>query len=200
MDVSALNLGMIAAYYNISCLFLLYYWLFFSILTCASRCDCWGVHIISERENKTERVARSCFILCRVWNRSYPPPRGRATSSHLRSCTRQTGSCRLRNSSFQDVPATSGPLFSSSTSTWPRGRPNPCSWESVESVVCLCWCHVFECMAERPWCDGPFTDVRAGSVGDGFSVEADPSLRTWCAYIFLFSFFPWPKCLPYAGY
>lgn len=32
MDVSALNLGMIAAYYNISCLYLLYSWSF-SILT-----------------------------------------------------------------------------------------------------------------------------------------------------------------------
>ena len=40
MDVSALNLGMIAAYYNISCLYLSYSWPFFSNLTCVSRCDC----------------------------------------------------------------------------------------------------------------------------------------------------------------
>lgn len=37
MDVSALNLGMIAAYYNISCT-LLTIFLFTVILTCAYRC------------------------------------------------------------------------------------------------------------------------------------------------------------------
>jgi hypothetical protein len=44
-------------------------------------------------------------------------------------------------------------------------------------------------MAERPWCNEPFTDVRARSVGDGFSVEARSlTLNLMCVYISMFIF------------
>ena len=61
MDVSALNLGMIATYYNISCLYISYSWPFFSNLTCVSRCDCWSVHPIFERASKTQGFTWSRF-------------------------------------------------------------------------------------------------------------------------------------------
>ena len=64
MDVSALNLGMIAAYYNISCKTLIHR--VAPVLTSFSRRDRGGVHIVLERANEVKRSPRSRIILGRI--------------------------------------------------------------------------------------------------------------------------------------
>ncbi len=76
MDVSSLNLGMIAVYYNISCGSYFSHPLALHADRQILRHHGWGLYTLIEGTHKTQEPCRSYFIFGRIRNYSYPSTRG----------------------------------------------------------------------------------------------------------------------------
>lgn len=90
MDVSALNLGMIAAYYNISCKNSYIFIALESTQPCTfNRCHGRSLHIVSQGEDEAQRSSRGGVVFCRIRNNTDKEARGCCTSPHIRPRTRE---------------------------------------------------------------------------------------------------------------
>src|SRR6266404_122538 len=137
MDVSPLNLGMIAAYYNISCGSCFSHLLALRADRQILRRDGRGLYALVEGTHETQGPSRSHFIFSRIRNYSYPSTRGEPPASHIRSCSCQARSSQLRGASLQDIPPSPGTLLTPSASTGPRGRSSAGAGESDEPSLGL---------------------------------------------------------------
>lgn len=73
MDVTALNLGMIAAYYNISCEFLMNSYVNFTP-TLSHRCYRRGLHPVAQGKDETQGIVGSRVFISRIRISSYSAP------------------------------------------------------------------------------------------------------------------------------
>ncbi|KAL0064659.1 Pre-mRNA-splicing helicase BRR2 [Marasmius tenuissimus] len=158
MDITPLNLGMIAAYYNIS-------YVTVEVFTLS----------LKER-TKLKGLLEARRLIRPIRNYSHPPPRGRYTQTAVRSCSCQARlqQRQFRSPALQDLPSAAS-TFQSNPSFQQFGRGSEVdSGEGSYIVVCLCGCHVFKCLVERTRSDGSCSDVRSGSVDRDSALKQIP--------------------------
>jgi len=151
MDVSALNLGMIAAYYNISCESLDAVWM--SQAHDRSRCHGRGVHTFLKKVQNS-RASRGGVFFCRVRKHPHSSSWGCPIASCIWSCS----SSNLDRVDFEAPHFKTFLLFKptspATTTSWSRSRPSFGLGESTQFIVGLRWRDVFQRLVERHTCNG----------------------------------------------
>lgn len=186
MDVSPSNIGMIAAYYNISCKSFVCFKHQYPYLW-AHRRHRWHLHQVLEEDHKVEGSAWDRLLLCRIPNSANSSPWRCSAEARLWSRTRQIIGrfCQLRWSLLQNVHIVAGSLLSTSAATRFGVGSKSDTRQSSQSPVGLRGCDVFKRMVKCPWSHGLVPNVRSSHVGNGLSAQADPAL--WAGRKFMFA-------------